>query len=59
VSTLEATRLLLVDMGAPLQVTEALQAYQVTHDASARRQLGPPRPKSRIYAEKGEVERHH
>jgi len=43
VSTLEAVRLLLRDMGLPPETWAPLEAYQRVADAAAKRQLGPPR----------------
>lgn len=43
ISTLEATRLLLMDMGVDLSVTESLREYQVMGNVAAKLQLGPRR----------------
>ena len=53
VSTCEATRLLLRDMGEPPSVVAALGHYQEVANAAALRQIGPPRPRQNAKKQKG------
>ena len=48
VSTLEATRLLMMDMKVDSSAWMPLSAYQQTADEAAKRQLGPPRVSPRF-----------